>query len=395
MNGIKKHYREIKTALRKQKIVDPYFVSKYSFSPYMACEHGCVYCDGRAEKYYVEGDYERDIVIRKNLPEILQKEISKLRENGTVFIGSGISDAYQPVEKEEQLMRQCAEIIAESHLSATVLTKSSLIERDFDIWKKVHRKNGFSLMISLTFADDDLRKIFEPKASSVQARINVLKKFKAAGIPTGVMAMPFLPFISDGSDNIKTLLTKLKEAKIDFVIPGLLTLRPGKQKEFFMRTIEKYFPTLLSKYEKIYGNNLRSGSPIYSYRNEASRKIGKLISLSGISQEIPHYIYKNRFPLYDEIYILLAHMKNLYERKNIDVFPLKNAIKKYYEWLLTEKIYLNRHRTLNMFHLEEKLKQLFETGKFRSVLENQKLYEFLRQIVIDRKTFDYETLKLK
>ncbi len=68
----------------------------------MACQHGCAYCDGRAERYFVEGDFAGDIVVRPNVPDKLSIEIPKLREKGFITVGSGITDAYQPVEAERE-----------------------------------------------------------------------------------------------------------------------------------------------------------------------------------------------------------------------------------------------------------------------------------------------------
>ncbi len=65
----------------------------------MACGHGCAYCDGRAERYWVEGDFQRDIVARENIAELLRAELPRLRERAPIAVGSGISDAYQPVEE--------------------------------------------------------------------------------------------------------------------------------------------------------------------------------------------------------------------------------------------------------------------------------------------------------
>ena len=289
-------------------------------------------------------------------------------------------------------MRQSAKIIANSNLSVAILTKSSLIERDLDIWKEVNQKSGFTLMMSLTFADDKFRQIFEPNASSVDARIETLKKFKSAGISTGVMAMPFLPFISDSDENIIDLLEKLQDAKIDFIMPGLLTLRQGKQKEFYMNIIKTHFPQLTAKYQKLYGNNLQSGSPIFSYGLEMFEKINKLISSFDMLQNVSHSIYKDRFPLYDEIYILLNHMKNLYQKK--DITNLRKASKRYSEWLINEKTSFNRRRKLRHPFLEHKLITLFENGEFENIIQNAKLYEFLKKVVIHRQTFDYRKLRL-
>ena len=89
------------------------FAGKYSFSPYMGCGHDCKYCDGRFEKYYFEGELHKDITVRTNTAELLAKELPKLREYGPICISSGISDAYQPLERQYGIMSDCASIMAE------------------------------------------------------------------------------------------------------------------------------------------------------------------------------------------------------------------------------------------------------------------------------------------
>ena len=393
--SIIKHYKEIKKAIRKTKFADWYFISKYSFSPYMACEHACKYCDGRAEKYYVEGDYEKDIIIRKNLPDILAIELKKLREPGTISIGSGISDPYQPVETEQEIMRKCAEILAENNFSVSVLTKSSLVGRDIAIWKKVHEKNGFTLMFSITTLDDTIRKIFEPNASSVDERLETLATFKSLGIPVGVLSMPFLPYLTDTNENISNLMKKLSKLGVDFVLPNGLTLRPGKQKEIFFKTLKTHFPQLLHKYQALYSNNLQSGMPLYSYRKNLYPRMGKIISEYSIPINIPHYIYKGKFALYDELYIILCHLKKLYFRKGVEITSIQKCVERYKNWLIEEKKFFNRRRKLHYIYLEEKLKRLIKTDEIFDIIQNKKLCEFIKKIVLERMTFDYIGLNLK
>ncbi|MEA2105057.1 MAG: radical SAM protein [Candidatus Cloacimonadota bacterium] len=394
MSKINKHYRNIKTAIRKSKLPDWYFCSKYSLSPYMACEHACKYCDGRAEKYYVKGDYEKDIVIRRNLPEQLSKEIIKLREPGIIFIGSGISDSYQPVEKEEKIMQHCAKIFVENNFPVGILTKSALIQRDIDLWKKVHEKNGFLLMISLTTLDDDIRQIFEPNASSVTERLGTIKKFKSAGIPVGVAAMPILPFIQDSEKDLNKLFAKFSELKVDFVMPGSLTLRPGIQKEVYLRTIQKQYPQFLAKYEDLYSDDFQSGVWHKEYRQKAYKIFHKVSNEFSFPIYAPHYIYKNKFSLYDELYILLKNMTDLYELKNQPTPRLEYSVNNYNRWLKKEKQYFNRNRSLHYSQLEEKLKYLLKFGKLYDIIRNKKLINFISEIILERKTFDYKTLKL-
>jgi len=395
MSSVIKHYIEPQRALKKATMVDPsFFPAKYAFSPYMACEHACKYCEGRAEKYYVEGDFEKDIVIRKNLPGLLEKELKKLREKGIISIGSGISDPYQPVEKEEKILQKCAGILAGYKFPVSVMTKSSLILRDIDLWEEVHKKNGFILTVSLTFTDDRLRKIFEPHAGTVEDRINTLIEFKKRGMFTGILAMPFIPYISDVRENVDKLADIARDINTDFVIPGSLTLRQGKQKDLFMDIIKENFPYLSENIKELYKENRQSGSPLLSYRKILHESLNEIFISRSVPVEMPHYVYKNLVPLYDEIYVLLHHMINLYGRKNINTQPLKESLKRYGEWLSREKELFNRRRKESYKNLEEKLISLMHFGEMEDIIKNEKLHNFIREIVLERRTFDYMKLNL-
>jgi DNA repair photolyase len=395
MSKVHKHYRYVKKILRKSNLAGSFMCGRYSFSPYMACSHGCVYCDGRAEKYWVEGDFEKDIVVRKNLPELLSVELPKLRETATITIGSGISDAYQPPEIEEELMRRAAEIFAASDFPVSILTKSAMALRDLDCWKTVNERGGFNLYVSLTFVDDSLRRIFEPHASSVDERLELLNGYKEAGCRIGVMAMPLLPFISDTEENMKALFEKLKAIEVDFIMPFGLTLRPGRQKDFFMNILDKHFPDLKHEYERLYGNNLISGSPIYSYRKSLREKVDRLASEFEFSEEIPHELFRGRLPLYDEVYVLLCHMAMLYERKGIDdTRRLKKSTDRYRKWLLERKKEFNRRRTITQDQLEEEFQDLLRSEAMADILGNSKLSGFMSEVVFERKLFDYRKLEL-
>jgi len=85
------------------------------------------------------------------------------------------------------------------------MTKSALILRDIDIWQEVHAKRGFILMLSLVFTDDRERRIFELAASCVAERLEVVRQFRAAGIPVCIFAMPLLPGITDRDEQAGAL----------------------------------------------------------------------------------------------------------------------------------------------------------------------------------------------
>ena len=394
MSDIVIHRKTVKTAIRKNNLSGSFIVGKYRFSPYMACQHGCAYCDGRSERYFVEGDFERDIIARTNLPELIGVEIPKLREKGFITIGSGITDAYQPIERDLELTRKCAEALTEFNSPASIMKKSDLAIRDLNLWSKVGSKAGFLFMVSLTFADDGDRKIFEPGASSVEARIESLIRFKEAGCYTGVLAMPLLPFIGDTDANLDALYTALAATGVDFIMPAGLTLRPGRQKDHFFKVVGKNRPELLLDYEKLYAENRDSGAIVAGYAKRLVERCGAFSRKYDIPFLVPHYVYRDRIHIYDEVNVLLAHMIELYESRGVDTKPLQKSRSGYMAWITEQKKAYNRRRSLSYRKLDWELRDAVSSGKIESIVGNEKLGGFIDKIVIGREIFDYRTLKL-
>jgi DNA repair photolyase len=394
MPELRRHYRDVNKILRKRPWVDPFFVGKYGFSPYHACAHGCLYCDGRAERYWVEGEFDRDIVIRRNAPAVLAAEIAKLRERGTVFIGSGISDAYQPPEAEEQLMAACGRVLAGRSLPVGILTKSSLVERDIDLWAEINSQAGFLLMFSLFTLDDRLRAVFEPGASPVEERLATLRAFKRRGCSIGAAAMPFLPYLADRDGDFDALAARLAGIGVDFVLPGGLTLRPGRQKDVFLGTIRRVFPDLTARYENLYDENRPSGAPRSAYSRERQKRAEQAFFKAGIPVIVPHRLYRGWIPLYDEVDVLMGQMIRHYADHAASVPRLKDAWDRYRVWLGERKRVFNRSRRIREEDLAEELKILASSAGWGDLLGNAKLAAFLREVIIDRRTFDERTRRL-
>lgn len=383
----------VKKALRKGDFASSMFLGMYSASPYMGCSHGCLYCDGRAEKYHLEGDFEKNITIRKNLPDLMEGELYRLRERGPVHFSSGISDIYQPCEKEYSLMARCSEILSETSFPVSVLTKSSLVLRDLNNWKKVNSRGGFLLQMTLTTLDEDVIRMSEPGASSAEKRIETIQAFKDAGCSVGIYMMPLLPGLSDDNRSVEALLTKLRELNVDYIIPGELTLRPGRQKEAYFQMIRENRPHLEREYHRLFQENRYSGVPLVSYRKELHSRLDPLFQ--GVCTLPPHYLYRNTMPVYCELLILLQHMFSLYKRKSSDLTPLKEGYVKIHDFLKKEKSAFNRKRSLPGDEVDNILRFFIQTGGLEDLLKNERLTDFITSVVVKRKVFNYQTLKFE
>lgn len=302
-----------KSILTKHKYTDDWFISKYGMNLYRGCEHACGYCDGRAEKYSVEGTFGKDIYVKTNAVELLKKELPKIKEKAIIFAGGGVGDSYQPAELKFNLARDVLKLLKKFNFPIHILTKSHLVERDFELIKEINEKSGAIVSFSLSTIDEKISGIFEPRASSPEKRLSALKKFSDAGISTGVMFMPQIPFISDNEKSIKDVISASKKAGADFILSGGMTLKEGRQKEHFMKIIKDEFPNLLKNYEILYKNSGKWGSPDVGYYNKI-----KGIDLNKLNYEIckaykmpvriPYELFKDKIELKYEIAVLLAHI---------------------------------------------------------------------------------------
>ena len=240
-----------KTILSKVKNgPDPWFGISYNMNLYRGCQHQCIYCDSRSECYQL--DDLADIRLKENALQILEKELKSKKSRGTIGFGS-MNDPYMPVEKNEELVRGALKLLIRFNFPAHILTKSNLITRDIDLLQQLS-KNYAAASLTITTADNELAKIIEPGAPLPSQRFDAIQQLAGAGIYTGVMLMPLLPFINDEPDDVERLIIRSKEAGAKYILfsPGL-TLRKGSR-EYFYEKLDQHFPGIKQKYIAEYGD---------------------------------------------------------------------------------------------------------------------------------------------
>jgi DNA repair photolyase len=274
---------------------------------YRGCEHGCVYCDGRAERYRCQGDFQRDIVVKRNAVSVLASELSRIREPGFVFLGGGVCDAYQPAEADYGLARGVLSVALERRLPVHVLTKSSLVERDFELLQRINDRTGALLSFSIQTLDDEVRELFEPHAAPIDQRFELLARAQRAGLGVGVMAMPVLPGISDQPEAIEALVERAAALRLDFVCHGGLTLRPGAQMDCYLETLRRRFPQHLSGYQRLFRAIGPSGAGDGRYYQRVEQRFRRALSLHAMAARPPRRLFCGLIPRYTEAAVLLEH----------------------------------------------------------------------------------------
>jgi len=170
-------------------------------NPYRGCEHGCVYCYARPNHEYLglsAGlDFESKIFVKENAAKLLRRELSAKKWRSQTVGISGVTDAYQPIERHLQLTRSCLELFAEFRNPVTIVTKNKLVTRDIDLLKELARFNAVCVFISVTTLDPELVNIMEPRTSRPELRLETISELSENNIPTGVLIGPVIPGLTD------------------------------------------------------------------------------------------------------------------------------------------------------------------------------------------------------
>ena len=197
----------IVTEICPKSILSKSKVSDYVVNPYIGCQHGCIYCYARFMKRFTghKEPWGKFVDVKINCQDLLQRQIDKMPP-GRVWV-SGVCDPYQPLERTYELTKKCLEILVRYGWPITIQTKSPLVLRDIGLFR---RSNNIEVGLSITSADDGVRQLFEPAASSINERIEALDGLHLAGIRTYAMIAPMLP----GAEELAARLS----GKVDYVL---------------------------------------------------------------------------------------------------------------------------------------------------------------------------------
>lgn len=172
-----------------------------SINPYRGCEHGCIYCYARPSHAYLNLspglDFETKLFFKPDAARLLERELAAPGYRCSPITIGANTDPYQPIEREYRVTRSLIEVLARYQHPLSIITKSSMVERDIDLLAPMAALNLVAVFISVTTLDNQLKRTLEPRTASPAARLRTIRTLSAAGIPVGVMVAPVIPVLTD------------------------------------------------------------------------------------------------------------------------------------------------------------------------------------------------------
>jgi DNA repair photolyase len=228
---------------------------RWTVNPYRGCSHACCYCFARPTHRYLDfdagRDFEREIVVKVNAPEVLRAELARPSWKGEhVALGTN-TDPYQWVEGRYKLMEGIWAALRDARNPCSILTKSPLVLRDLPLLREIAAVADVSACLSVPTLDEKAWRATEPHTPNPRARLEAVGELNRAGIPCGILVAPLMPGINDDPAQVERIL-ELAAANGATSAGGIALHLRGDVRGVFMDWLRSQRPDLVPRYEQLY-----------------------------------------------------------------------------------------------------------------------------------------------
>ncbi len=282
MGGPGVRYREIAAKSALTRVQGMPFA--WSLNPYRGCAHACRYCYAREYHARMGRDsgagFDREIEVKTNFADVLRVELRRLRLRETVALGTG-TDPYQPCEGRYRLTRRTLEALVASPLPLIVVTKGTLVVRDIDLLGRLARSVALRVCVSIATVDTAVARHAEPDAPPPRARLEAVRRLRAAGIHAGVLAAPVLPDLTDSDASLDAVAAAARAQGAAFFSIRPLKLDPGVRPHYFAFLAER-FPVLLPSTARRFADRVSADR---GYVEDLERRVERIRAAHGFDDD--------------------------------------------------------------------------------------------------------------
>jgi DNA repair photolyase len=227
----------------------------WTLNPYRGCTHGCHYCFAR--RYHVQFELDSSdafssiILVKRNVVDVLTKELDRPSwKREYVALGTA-TDVYQPIEGHYKLTRGALEALANARTPVGVITKGPMVVRDKDVLLELSKRAACTVYMSVPTVDEEAWRVLEPGTAHPLQRLRAVRELNDAGIRAGVLMNPIVPGLTSQPAKLESTIKAIADHGAAFMGTNLLYLKDGTRVHF-MNFLEKHFPVLATKYQRLY-----------------------------------------------------------------------------------------------------------------------------------------------
>jgi len=254
----------------------------WTLNPYRGCTHGCHYCYAR--RYHSQFEMNADdefasvILVKKNLVEVLTRELAKPSWKGEYVAVGTATDCYQPIEGHYKLTRGAIGAFLRARNPIGIVTKGPMVVRDVDLLADLSRLTTCTVYISVPTVDEEAWERLEPGTAHPMQRLRAVRELVDAGIHAGVLMNPIVPGFTSSRTKIERTVKAIADHGARFVGCNVMFLEDGTRTHF-MSFLQREFPHWVPRFERLY---VKKYAP-ESYRKEVTSMVRMLQQRYGLN----------------------------------------------------------------------------------------------------------------
>ena len=256
---------------------------EWTLNPYRGCTHGCHYCFARRYHAQFEMDagdeFASVILVKQNIVAVLARELDRPSWRRDYVAFGTATDPYQPIEGHYKLSRAMIETLGRGRTPFGLITKGPMVVRDIDVLVEHARAARNTVYMSVPTVDEDAWQQLEPGTAHPLQRLRAVRALVEAGVNAGVLMAPIVPGFSSARGKLERTIRAIADHGARFVGCNVMYLQDGTRTHF-MTFIEREFPSLLPRFERLY----RTKYPPESYRKEVKAMVRVLQERYGLTR---------------------------------------------------------------------------------------------------------------
>lgn len=186
------------------------------------CPNECVYCYAQSYDFHPGWG---TVIYYSNMLEKLKKSLPRMRKKPELVYFSTASEPFLPIERILDDLYEIMSMLLKNNIFLLISTKCVIPDKFIALFK--NNINKVHVQVGITTSNDRIRQVLEPRASSVNERLDNLNRLIAAGIKTEARMDPLTPGLTDTNESIKRIFKKLRDCGIKSGTASFMFLRYG------------------------------------------------------------------------------------------------------------------------------------------------------------------------
>lgn len=212
------------------------------------CAGMCVFCYARC---YTGAPPAGQLLLYTNLPAVLRRDLDSAKRRTPLprfVVFSSATDGFLGGQPVMDITRACLDVLFNRRIGVSLSTRGTIPE---DVLLRLKRDAArVRVLIPLPSLSEAYTRLWEPGTAAPRARLHVIERLRRAGIMPEIRLDPIIPFVNDGTEELREVVSALVGLGIGHATASFFHLRPGLREQIQLEAPDPYRRLMLGGFSR-------------------------------------------------------------------------------------------------------------------------------------------------